>query len=1046
MPASRQPHAGAGSAGTTEGGYAELHCLSAFSFGRGASVARELFARAKQLGYDALAITDECTLAGIVRAFEAARENEVKLIVGSEVRVEDGPKLVLLVADQDGYAALCRLITVARRRAPKGQYRLLREDFEDLPDGLLALWLPDTTDTTAHDRDAGWLRARFHDRLWIGVGLHRGPGDDARLRALRALGQRHALPLVAAGDVHMHERRRRALQDVLTATRHRCTVADAGWRLFPNGERHLRTRQALAAIHPPELLAETLRIAARCTFRLDQLRYTYPRELVPEGETPATWLRALTEQGARERWPGGVPGKARKLIEHELALIAELRYESYFLTVHDIVCFARGQGILCQGRGSAANSAVCYALGVTEIDPARMEMLFERFLSRERNEPPDIDIDFEHERREEVLQYVFGRYGRERAALTAVAISYRGRSAVRDVARALGLPPDQVDQLARTMDRWGGEAPLPEHLRERGFDPDAPVMRRLVVLTGQLLDFPRHLSQHPGGFVISEHPLHTLVPVENAAMDGRTVIQWDKDDLDVLGLLKVDCLALGMLTAVRKTLDLLRASGRHDLTMATVPAEDKPTYDMISAADTVGVFQIESRAQMAMLPRLKPQCFYDLVVEVAIVRPGPIQGDMVHPYLRRRRGEEPIEYPPALKDVFARTLGVPLFQEQVMQMAIVAAGYTPGEADQLRRSMAAWKRHGGLEPHRERLMAGMLKNGYTRGYGERIFEQIKGFGSYGFPESHAASFALITYVSCWLKCHEPAAFAASVINSMPMGFYTPDQLLQDARRHGITVRPADARYSDWDCTLEFPDGDATRAPAIRIGLRLVKGFAEDAAHRLSAARHARAFADVEDLCRRAQLDRRHQSLLADAGALKGLAGHRHRARWAVAGVEPQLALFAGAGPTPEAAVVLPPPSPAQDMQADYAMVGTTLGRHPLSFLRRALLARRCRRSSELERMPDGRAVRIAGLVRLRQRPETASGVTFLTLEDEDGMVNVVVWRDLAERQRRVLLESRLLQVEGRIERKDGVQHLLAHRLGQLDPLLGGLSTPSRDFR
>ena len=803
---------------------------------------------------------------------------------------------------------------------------------------------------------------------------------------------------------------------------------------------------SVSAIHPPDLLAETLQVAARCTFDLAQLRYTYPRELVPEGETPTTWLRRLVEDGARWRWPAGVSDKAQALIEHELALIAELGYESYFLTVHDIVAFARGQGILCQGRGSAANSIVCYALGVTEIDPALMGMLFERFLSRERNEPPDIDIDFEHERREEVIQYVFDRYGRERAALTAVAISYRGRSAVRDVARALGLPPDQIDQLARTMDRWGGEAPLPEHLRERGFDPETPVMRRLVSLTCQLLDFPRHLSQHPGGFVISEHPLHTLVPVENAAMDGRTVIQWDKDDLDVLGLLKVDCLALGMLTAVRKTLDMLRDTGAGHYTMATIPQEDKPTYAMISAADTVGVFQIESRAQMAMLPRLKPRCFYDLVIEVAIVRPGPIQGDMVHPYLRRRRGEEPVEYPPALKHVFERTLGVPLFQEQVMQMAIVAAGYTPGESDQLRRSMAAWKRHGGLEPHRERLMAGMLANGYTREYGERIFGQIKGFGSYGFPESHAASFALITYVSCWLKCHHPAAFAASVINSMPMGFYTPDQLLQDARRHGITVRPVDARYSDWDCSLEFPGGDPAQPPAIRIGLRLVKGFAEDTAHRLSAVRRMRAFADVEDLCRRANLDRRHQSLLADAGALKGLAGHRHRARWAVAGVEPQLALFEGAGPTPEAAVVLPPPSPAQDMQADYALVGTTLGRHPLSFLRRALAARRCRRSSELEALPDGRPVRIAGLVRLRQRPQTASGVTFLTLEDEDGMVNVVVWRDLAERQRRVLLESRLMQVEGRIERKDGVQHLLAHRLDQLDPMLGGLSTPSRDFR
>ena len=1023
--------------------YAELHCLSAFSFQRGASVAPELFERAKQQGYTALAITDECSLAGIVRALEASKRSGVRLIVGSEVQVEDGPKLVLLVEDKAGYTALCQLITRARRRASKGHYRLLREDFA-ATDGLLALWVPGATPDEGH---AGWTRDTFPDRTWLAVELHRGPDDDARLAQLRNAGDRLDLPLVAAGDVHMHVRGRRALQDTMTAIRHHVTVAEAGHRLFPNGERHLRGRRALAAIYGADLLAETVRIAGRCRFDMRRdLQYQYPHELVPPGHDAGSWLRHLVEEGARWRWPEGVDDKARGLIEKELALVARKRYESYFLTVHDIVRFARSQHILCQGRGSAANSVICYTLGVTEIDPARMNMLFERFISEERDEPPDIDIDFEHERREEVLQYVFNRYGRERAALTAVATQYRGRGAVRDVGRALGLPTDMVAELASTMDRWGGNAPIAEHLRERGFDPDSPLLRQVVALTGELIGMPRHLSQHPGGFVISEHPLHTLVPVENAAMDDRTVIQWDKDDLDEIGLMKVDCLALGMLTAVRKTLDLLRASGRRDMQLGDIPKEDRPTYDMISRADTIGVFQIESRAQMAMLPRLQPGTFYDLVIEVAIVRPGPIQGDMVHPYLRRRRGEEPVEYPPALKHVFERTLGVPLFQEQVMQMAIVAAGYTPGESDQLRRSMAAWKRHGGLEPHRERLMAGMLANGCTREYGERIFGQIKGFGSYGFPESHAASFALITYVSCWLKCHHPAAFAASVINSMPMGFYTPDQLLQDARRHGITVRPVDARYSDWDCSLEFPGGDPAQPPAIRIGLRLVKGFAEDTAHRLSAVRRMRAFADVEDLCRRANLDRRHQSLLADAGALKGLAGHRHRARWAVAGVEPQLALFEGAGPTPEAAVVLPPPSPAQDMQADYALVGTTLGRHPLSFLRRALAARRCRRSSELEALPDGRPVRIAGLVRLRQRPQTASGVTFLTLEDEDGMVNVVVWRDLAERQRRVLLESRLMQVEGRIERKDGVQHLLAHRLDQLDPMLGGLSTPSRDFR
>ncbi len=1077
--------------------YAELHCLSAFSFQRGASVAPELFERARQLGYHALAITDEASLAGIVRALEASRKTGVKLIVGSEVQVVDGPKLVLLVETQAGYSNLCQLLTRARRRAPKGQYRLLREDFTDTR-GLLALWIPgEAPDETG----ASWIQATFPQCAWLAVELHRGPDDAARIAVLRAVGARLRLPLVAAGDVHMHARGRRALQDTLTAVRHRTTLAQAGHRLFPNGERHLRARRALAAIHPADLLAESVRIADRCTFALDQLQYEYPRELVPASHDPASWLRQLVEQGACWRWPAGIAPEARKLIEHELALVAYKRYESYFLTVHDIVRYARSRHILCQGRGSAANSVICYVLGVTEIDPVRMGMLFERFISKERDEPPDIDIDFEHERREEVIQYVFNRYGRERAALTAVATQYRGRGAVRDVARALGLPQDMIGELSATMDRWTGEAPVIEHLRERGFDPDSPLLRQVIALTTQLIGMPRHLSQHPGGFVISEHPLHTLVPVENAAMDDRTVIQWDKDDLDVIGLMKVDCLALGMLTAVRKTLDLLRGCGRRDLALGDIPPEDPATYAMIGRADTVGVFQIESRAQMAMLPRMQPRTFYDLVIEVAIVRPGPIQGDMVHPYLRRRNGLEPVEYPSqALKAVLQRTLGIPLFQEQVMQIAMVAADFSPGEADQLRRSMAAWKRHGGLEPHRERLMAGMLANGYPPEYAERIFEQIKGFGSYGFPESHAASFALITYVSCWLKCHEPAAFACALINSWPMGFYSPDQLLQDARRHGLRTLPVDVQCSDWDCSLEtaglahgprprvgdeavgidptvatttdpcpgsegddaqtdWPappaDGGAENAaretpgrpqPAIRLGLRMIRGLSSDAAARIERARMDRPFDDVADLCARAVLDRRAQSLLADAGALAGLAGDRHRARWAITGVEPQLPLFAALPATAETdPIVLPRPTAAEDLRADYAMTGTTLGRHPLSFLRPTLDARRYRRSAELAGLPHGHQVRLAGLVTLRQRPETASGVMFVTLEDEDGMVNVVVWHDLAQRQRRVLLESQLLSVEGRLESRDGVQHLIARRLENLTALLGALDTRSRDF-
>ncbi len=1020
--------------------YAELHCLSAFSFQRGASTAAELFDRARQQGYRALAITDECSLAGIVRAFEASRKFDLPLIVGSEVRVESGPKLVLLVEDLAGYAALCRLITTARRRAGKGTYRLLREDFAQVTPGLLALWVPDED---GDDQHVPWLQSIFAGRLWIAVELHRGPDDMARENVLRELGRRHALPLVAAGDAHMHVRARRPLQDVLTAVRHRTSVAEAGARLFPNGERHLRTRQALSAIYAADLLAESVRIAERCRFTMDQIRYQYPHELVPEGETPTTWLRRLTEEGARWRWPRGAPPKARELIEYELALIADLQYESYFLTVHDIVRFARGQQILCQGRGSAANSAVCYALGITELDPGTMNMLFERFISRERNEPPDIDIDFEHERREEVLQYVFQRYGRDRAALTAVAISYRGKSAIRDVAKALGMPPDQVNELAQTMERWSNDLPMPTYLRERGFDPDSPLLRRVLHLTAELVDFPRHLSQHPGGFVISEHPLHTLVPVENAAMEGRTVIQWDKDDLDVLKLLKVDCLALGMLTAVRKTLDLLRRHERRDLTMAQIPPDDAETYEMIGRADTVGVFQIESRAQMAMLPRLKPRNFYDLVIEVAIVRPGPIQGDMVHPYLRRRKGLEPIEYPPKLREVFERTLGVPLFQEQVMQLAILAADYTPGEADQLRRSMAAWKRHGGLEPHREKLTQRMLANGYTVQFAERIFEQIKGFGSYGFPESHAASFALITYVTCWLKRHEPAAFACSLINSWPMGFYTPDQILQDVRRHGVRVLPVDVRYSDWDCTLELQRGGD---PAIRLGLRMINGFDAVTAWRISQARGRAVFTDVADLCERAELDRRQQGLLADAGALKALAGHRYKARWAITGVERQLPLLGAGSSGKEIQIALPMPTAEEDMRADYVAMGTTLGRHPLSHLRKALIARRCVRSSELADVPNGRFVRAAGLVRGRQQPQTASGVIFVTLEDEAGTINVVVWEHVAKKQRRILLESQLLAVEGRIEREDGVQHLIAQRLENYGELLGTLNSTSRDFR
>ncbi|WP_243412313.1 error-prone DNA polymerase [Cognatiluteimonas telluris] len=1052
------------------GFYAELHCLSDFSFGRGASNAAELFERARQQGYRALAITDECSLAGIVRGLEASRATGLRMIVGSEVTLDgdsDAPlKLVLLVETRAGYSTLCRLITQGRRRSEKGEYRLTRNDLDDGLPGLLVLWVPDARLSRA---EGAWLKQRFDGRLWLAVELHRGPDDARRLQALEALAAELGIPAVASGDVHMHVRGRRRLQDTMTAIRHRTPIAQAGKRLFPNGERHLRTQRALSAIHPRHLLDETLRIAERCVFSLETpLGYEYPHELVPNGHTPQTWLRELVERGMCERWPEGASPQARALIEKELALIHRKHYEPYFLTVHDIVRHARSLDILCQGRGSAANSVVCYVLGVTSIDPARMGLLFERFLSDERNEPPDIDIDFEHERREEIIQYIYARYGRDRAAIAATVIRYRTRSAVRDVGRALGLPEDQLAQLSRSTSAWSSDTPSTQRLREYGFDPDSAVIRRLVELVGQLLGKPRHLSQHVGGFVISEHPLHTLVPVENAAMDERTIIQWDKDDLDTMQLLKVDVLALGMLTCVRKALELVRKHRGRDYTMATIPPEDAATYAMIQRGEVIGVFQIESRAQMAMLPRLKPETFYDLVIEVAIVRPGPIQGGMIHPYLRRRQGLEPVDYPSeALRNVLARTLGVPLFQEQVMRIAMEAAGYTPGQADQLRRDMAAWKRHGGLEKHRDALLEGMAGNGYAPDFAERIFEQIKGFGDYGFPESHAASFALITYVSSWIKCHEQAAFSCALLNSLPMGFYQPPQLVADARKQGIEVRPVDVRYSHWDCTLEegLPAASAV-APlplagggrdegasplALRLGMRLVGGLREAVAQRISAARASGDFRDLDDLVARADLDRGSLDRLAEAGALRGLAGHRHRARWQSAATEKQLPLFAAAQAVDarsrsEPRIAIPPPSAFEDTRADYASIGLTLGTHPVGLIRRALQQRRYRSARELAQWPDKRRARYAGLVILRQRPQTASGVTFMTLEDETGMVNVVVWAQVAERQRRVFLESQLLAVEGRMESAEGSQHLIATRLQDLSSLLGGVATVSRDFR
>ncbi|MDH3811557.1 MAG: error-prone DNA polymerase, partial [Gammaproteobacteria bacterium] len=849
------------------GRYAELHALSNFTFLRGASHPEELVETAAELGYEALAITDECSMSGVVRAHAAAKECGLKkLIIGSELRLRSGRKLVVLARNKAGYASLCRLITNARRAAEKGSYELARLDFEEGLSGCLVLWVPDRQLTL--DVEDHWLRETFRDRLWIAVELLADGRQREQLARLREEGRRLKLPLVASGDVHMHCRARRIVQDAVTAIRYGTTVDNAGFALYPNGERHLRPLDVLQCVYPEDLLEETVCIADSIDFSLDELRYEYPNEIVPEDETPATYLRRLTEEGMQRRWPRGIPQKVIRLIEHELKLIAELRYEQYFLTVYDIVAYARSQNILCQGRGSAANSAVCFCLGITEVDPARMEMLVERFISKERNEPPDIDVDFEHERREEVIQYIYAKYGRERAALAATVITYRPRSALRDMGKVLGLSDLQVGRLSRSMQWWDGQSVDDSRILEAGLSPDSPVIKRLLYLVRELIGFPRHLSQHVGGFVISDAPLYELVPVENATMPERTVIQWEKNDLEELGLLKVDVLGLGMLTAIRRSFDLIRDFDGREYTLATVPAEDPQVYDMICDGDTVGVFQIESRAQMTMLPRLRPRCYYDLVIEVAIIRPGPIQGDMVHPYLRRRNGEEAVDYPSEeVKGVLQRTLGVPIFQEQVMQLAIVAAGFTPGEADHLRRAMAAWKRRGGLGHFEDKLVNGMRERGYDETFARQIFQQILGFGEYGFPESHSASFALLVYVSSWLKCHEPAAFTCALLNSQPMGFYSASQLVQDAQRHGVAIQPVDINHSGWDCSLE---ADEAGTATLRLGLRMVKGLSEDAGQRIVAERTGGDYTQVQALLERAGLGRRELGVLASSGALRPL--------------------------------------------------------------------------------------------------------------------------------------------------------------------------------
>ena len=1046
--------------------YAELFCLSNFTFLQGASHAEELVARAVKLAYSALAVTDECSLAGVVRAHDEAKKHGFPLLIGSHFRLEQqdgnaGMTLIALAQNREGYGNLSELITMARTRIAKGSYLLTQQDFtappqelahlRGLPDCLLIL-VPDYPASSATlSRQAAWLAATFPQRAWLGLTLLTRAMDDAHQRAINSLAHRHALPVVATGHVCMHVRSRKPLQDTLTAIRLGKAIADCGYDLAPNAEQHLRSRLRLANIYPAQALAESVRIAGMCHFSLDELRYEYPDELVPQGQTPASYLKQEVYAGARQRYPDGLADDLRQKIEYELALINDLAYEPYFLTVHDIVKFARSQDILCQGRGSAANSVVCYCLHITEVSPENNTLLFERFLSKERGEPPDIDVDFEHQRREEVIQYLYNKYGRNRTALAAAVHTYRPKGALREVGKALGVDLALVDAVAKSQRWFDSKNDLLDRFTENGLDASSPVAQQWATLVAQLLSFPRHLSQHSGGFVIAKGKLSRLVPIENATMKERSVIEWDKDDLESLGLLKVDVLALGMLSALKRAFDLMAGLPGKPARMQDIPREDRATYDMICKADTVGVFQIESRAQMSMLPRLRPRTFYDLVVQVAIVRPGPIQGGMVHPYLRRRQGKEAIDYPkPEIEKVLSRTLGVPIFQEQVMQIAMVAADFTPGEADELRRAMAAWKRKGGLEHYRDRIINTMIKNGYTAEFSTNVFNQMLGFGEYGFPESHSASFAILAYASSWIKCHEPAIFLCALLNSQPMGFYSVSQLVQDAKRHQVEVRSIDIAHSNWDSTLEPVHNKAQEnaktngQAAVRLGMSLLRGMSLDAATRIQQARTLQAFSDVSDLARRAQLKRHEVEALAAGNALISLAGHRRQALWQAVAAIPDKDLLHPVT-LQEQLPALSAPSEAQEIIGDYHATGLTLGRHPLALLRTRLLALRFLPAELLNTFQNGQFARGCGIVTVRQRPGTAQGVLFITIEDESGPVNVIIWPSLVEKQRREVLNASLLGVYGIWQCQGEVRHLVAKRLVDMTHLLGQLETSSRNF-
>ncbi|WMT92927.1 error-prone DNA polymerase [Pelagibacterium sp. H642] len=1028
--------------------YAELQVTTHFSFLRGASSAEELFATAALLGIETLGVVDRNSLSGIVRAYEAAKATGVRLVVGCRLDLVCGMSVLVYPTDRPAYSRLCRLLSLGKRRAGKGKCQLQWEDLADYGEGLIAILAPDLADEECGFR-LRRLRDAFGDRAYLGLALRRRPNDQLRLHELSELARYMGVPTVVTNDVLYHEPGRRILQDVVTAIRHNVTIDALGLRRERHADRYLKPPEEMHRLFSryPEALDRTLEITERCRFDLGELAYQYPEERDDPSLTPQQTLERLTWEGAANRYPEGVPDEVVATLRHELTLIAKLNYAPYFLTVNNIVRYARSQNILCQGRGSAANSAVCFVLGITSIDPGRNDLLFERFVSEERHEPPDIDVDFEHERREMVIQWVYEAYGRDRAALCSTVTRYRTKGALRDVGKALGLTEDLIKTISGQIWSWSEEGVETTHVKDLNLNLADRRLRLTLDLARQLMGAPRHLSQHPGGFVLTHDRLDDLVPIEPAAMDDRQVIEWDKDDIDSLKFMKVDVLALGMLTCMKKGLDLLADHKGVALDLATIPAEDPRTYAMIRKADTLGTFQIESRAQMSMLPRLKPRTYYDLVVQVAIVRPGPIQGDMVHPYLRRREGLEPVHYPrPDLEKVLGKTLGVPLFQEQAMRVAIECAGFTPGEADMLRKSMATFKFTGGVSKFRDKLIDGMIANGYEREFAEQTFKQLEGFGSYGFPESHAASFALIAYASAWLKCWHPDVFCAALLNSQPMGFYAPAQIVRDAQEHGIRVLPICVNTSRWDCTLEAPDEEERFA--VRLGLRMVKGLSNIHAAAIVAARADQPFASVDDLWRRAGVPIAALTQIAEADAFReGFGLARREAIWAIKGLrDEELPLFAAASASEgqtvsevsEPAVTLRPMRDGSEVVADYRHVGLSLRSHPASFLRQDLSRRSVVTCASAMAAQDGRWLEAAGIVLVRQRPGSAKGVMFITLEDETGIANLVIWKKVFEQHRRIILTSGMISVKGRIQREGEVVHLIAHQIFDLSDELASV--------